>query len=130
MVAFKGRSKHTVKLKNKPIDTGYKLWCIGDHGYIWSWLFHSRIDGVKGLEGGRKTSWLRLRSADNKHTESVLLAPTFALVLRLAEQLPKQLKFCIYLDNLFLNLPVAQCLLSMGIYCMGTIRKKAVGVPS
>jgi Transposase IS4 len=130
MVAFKGRSKHTVKLKSKPIDTGYKLWCIGDHGYIWSWLFPSRIDGVEGLEGGRKTSWLRLRFTDDKHTESVLLAPTFALVLRLAEQLPKQLKFCIYLDNLFLNLPVAQCLLSMGIYCMSTTRKKAVGVPS
>jgi Transposase IS4 len=25
MVAFKGRSKHTVKLKNKPISNGYKL---------------------------------------------------------------------------------------------------------
>jgi Transposase IS4 len=108
---------------------GYKLWCIGDHGYIWSWLFHSRIDGVEGLKGGRKTSWLRLRSTDNKYTESVLLAPTFALVLRLVEQLSKQLKFCIYLDNLFLNLPVAQCLSSMGIYCMGSTRKKAVGVP-
>ena len=34
MIAFQGRSKHTIKLKNKPIDTGYKLWCIGDHGYI------------------------------------------------------------------------------------------------
>jgi Transposase IS4 len=34
MVAFQGRSKDTVKLKGKPIDTGYKMWCIGDHGYI------------------------------------------------------------------------------------------------
>ncbi len=25
MIAFKGRSKHTIKLKGKPIDTGYKL---------------------------------------------------------------------------------------------------------
>lgn len=41
MVAFAGHSKDTIKLKNKPIHTGYKLWCIGDHGYIWSWLFHS-----------------------------------------------------------------------------------------
>ena len=57
------------------------------------------------------------------------LASTFALVLCLAEQLLKQLKFCIYLDNLFLNLPVAQCLLVMGVYCMGTTRKKAKGVP-
>jgi Transposase IS4 len=47
MVAFKGRSRHIIKIKNKPINTGYKLWCIGDHGHIWSWLFHSRVDGVE-----------------------------------------------------------------------------------
>jgi Transposase IS4 len=58
------------------------------------------------------------------------LAPTFALVLRLAEQLPKQLKYYIYLDNLFLNLPVAQYLLLIRIYCIDTTRKKTVGVPS
>jgi Transposase IS4 len=34
MVFCEGRIKHTVKLKNKPIDTGYKIWAIGDHGYI------------------------------------------------------------------------------------------------
>jgi Transposase IS4 len=61
--------------------------------------------------------------------KSALLASTFALVLRLASQLPKGLRFCVYLDNLFLNVPVAQCLLAMGISCMGTTRKKAVGVP-
>ena len=105
MVAFTGRSKHTIKLKNKPIHTGYKLWCIGDHDYIWNWLFHSRIEDVETLEKGQKTSWSRLCSAG--HTESVSLASTFGLVLRLAEQLSKQLKFCIYLDNLFQNIPVA-----------------------
>ena len=126
MVAFRGRSKHTVKLKNKPIDTGYKIWCIGDHGYIWSWLFHSREQGVESFAKSEQTEWPR---ASDSHTHSAFLAPTFALVLRLANQLPKELIFCVYLDNLFLNLLVAQCLLSMGIYCMGTTRKKAVGVP-
>jgi type III secretory pathway component EscR len=56
------------------------------------------------------------------------LAPTHALVLRLAAQLLR-LEFCIYLDNLFLNLPVAQCLLAMGIYCMSTTRKRAISFP-
>jgi type III secretory pathway component EscR len=68
-------------------------------------------------------------SADEEIEKSALLAPTYALVLRLAKQLPK-LEFCIYLDKLFLNLSVAQCLLTMGIYCMGTTRKKATGFPS
>jgi Transposase IS4 len=67
-------------------------------------------------------------SAGNPSLKDALLAPTFALVLRLASQLPKA-RFYIYLDNLFLNVPVAQCLLAMDIYCMGTTRKKAAGVP-
>jgi Transposase IS4 len=57
MVSFQGRSKHTVKLKGKPIDTGYKIWCIGDHGYIWSWLYHSRVEGVETFKKSQKTSW-------------------------------------------------------------------------
>jgi len=39
--------------------------------------------------------------------KEALLAPTFALVLRLASQLPKGPRFYVYLDNLFLNIPVA-----------------------
>jgi Transposase IS4 len=109
MVAFKGRSRDTIKIKNKPVNTGYKLWCIRDHGYIWSWLFHSRVDGVETFTTGQQTRWPR-QSVDKEGKiveKSTLLAPTFALILRLASQLPKQLKFSIYLDNLFLNVPVA-----------------------
>ena len=53
MVAYKGRLKDTIKIKGKPIDIGYKLWCIGNHGYIWSWLFHSREEGVKTFIKGQ-----------------------------------------------------------------------------
>jgi type III secretory pathway component EscR len=125
-VAFKGRSEHTVKLKNKPIDTGYKLWCVGDHRYIWTWLFHSRKEGVKTFIKSEQTSWPR---AGNSQENNSLLASTFALVLRLAKELSKQLKFYIFLNNLFLNLIVAQCLLAIRVYCMGTTRKKTAGVP-
>jgi Transposase IS4 len=68
-------------------------------------------------------------SVGNPSLKTAVLAPTFALVLRLASRLPTGQRFCIYLDNLFLNVPVAQCLLAMGIYCIGTTRKKAAGVP-
>jgi Transposase IS4 len=132
MVPFEGRSRDIIKIKGKPVDTGYKLWCIGDHGYIWTWLFHSRVDGVETFTKNQQTRWpqLSVDSAGNPSLKSALLAPTFALVLRLASQLPKGHRFCIYLDNLFLNIPVAQCLLAMDIYCMGTTRKKAAGVPT
>jgi hypothetical protein len=55
-------------------------------------------------------------SAGNPSIKTALLAPTFALVLRLIIQLPTGPRFCIYLDNFFLNIPMAQCLLAMGVY--------------
>jgi hypothetical protein len=34
MVPFAGRSKHTVKMKNKPVKEGFKIWVLCDHGYL------------------------------------------------------------------------------------------------
>jgi Transposase IS4 len=126
MVPFRGRSVHTFQLKAKPIDVGYKLWCIGDNGCIWTWLFHSKREGVETFPKSKHTSWSK---AGKEGLQKVSLAPTYALVLRLASQLPKRLQHCIYINNLFLNIPIAQCLLAMDIYCMGTTRKNASGVP-
>lgn len=61
-----------------------------------------------------------------------MFAPTFACVLQLAVQIRQyepQRSFCLFLDNLFLNLPVAKALLALDISCMGTTRKNATGIP-
>jgi hypothetical protein len=50
---------------------------------------------------------MSIDSAGNPSLKTAVLAPTFALVLRLASQLPTGQQFCIYLNNLFLNIPVA-----------------------
>jgi hypothetical protein len=34
MVPFAGRSRHTLKMKNKPIKEGFKIWALCDHGYL------------------------------------------------------------------------------------------------
>jgi hypothetical protein len=34
MVPFARRSKHTLKIKNKPIKEGFKIWALCDHGYL------------------------------------------------------------------------------------------------
>ncbi len=34
MVPFSGRSKHTLKMKNKLIKEGFKIWALCDHGYL------------------------------------------------------------------------------------------------
>jgi Transposase IS4 len=33
MLAFRGRTLHITKLKNKLIKEGYKVWLLADHGY-------------------------------------------------------------------------------------------------
>jgi hypothetical protein len=45
MVPFAGRSKHTLKMKNKPISEGFKIWALCDRGYLWDFLFYSRTSG-------------------------------------------------------------------------------------
>jgi hypothetical protein len=45
MVPFSGRSKHTLKMKNKPIKEGFKIWALCDRGYLWDFLFYSRTSG-------------------------------------------------------------------------------------
>jgi hypothetical protein len=45
MVPFTGRSKHTIKMKNKPISEGIKIWALCDHGYLWDFLFYLRTFG-------------------------------------------------------------------------------------
>lgn len=132
MIPFRGRTHHKAKLPNKPIKEGYKIWAVGDAGYILDWLWHSRLDGpesipANGLTVDRVTGTFK----DGEKTQ-VHLAPTFALIIRLAQRL-RQLHpvriFCLFLDNLFLNLDVAQCLLALRICCTGTTLKNAQGVP-
>ena len=45
MVLFSGRSRHTLKMKNKPISKGFKVWALCEHGYLWDFLFYSRTSG-------------------------------------------------------------------------------------
>ena len=45
MVPFTGRSKHTLKMKNKPISEGFKLWALCNRSYTWDFLFYSRTSG-------------------------------------------------------------------------------------
>ena len=49
MIAYRGRSVDKVKLLNKPITEGYKVWALGDSGYIYDWLWHSHVDGPEDI---------------------------------------------------------------------------------
>jgi Transposase IS4 len=131
MIAYRGRTIEKVKLPNKPIKEGYKVWVLGDAGYVYDWLWHGHVDGIEDIpQKGMDVN--RVESTELTKFIKVHLAPTFALILRLAERLraihPERI-FCFFLDNLFLNINVSQALLALRICCTGTTRKNAQGIP-
>ena len=79
-------SCNTFKMLNKPIDEGYKAFCLVDCGYVFDFHFTSRTrktPGVKDTDGLNNTS---------------------ATVFSLAMSLPyKHQAFTIYMDNYFSN---------------------------
>ena len=118
MLAFRGRTVHTTKLKNKPIKEGYKNWLLAEHGYAWNWLWHSNEDGTEGSKDPR----------DSRIPEA--LPETQRLIMRLACTLPtNELDFTLYLDNLFTSVPLAQALKDASIGMTGTTRKNSKGIP-
>jgi hypothetical protein len=70
MIPYFGHTRHTIKAPHKPIKQGYKIWALGDHGYIYNWLWYSK---AKGTEATRPTGGL---------------AETQSLVINLAKSLP------------------------------------------
>jgi Transposase IS4 len=46
MKAFTGQSAYTVKMLNKLVSEGYKMWALADHGYVWHFLWHSCVEGM------------------------------------------------------------------------------------
>jgi hypothetical protein len=73
MIRFFGRTNHTIKMPNKPIKQGYKVFALAEHGYIWSFFWSSRQYGIEEMF---------------KYPQ---LTPTGSMVMNLASQLPKSL---------------------------------------
>ena len=48
VILFIGQSIYTIKIKNKPVKEGYKMWLLGFNGYVCNFLFHLAIYGPKG----------------------------------------------------------------------------------
>ena len=115
MVSYRGRSVDKVKLLKKPIKEGYKVWVLRDSGYVYDWLWHSRVKGPEKIpKKGLKIDKVKL--TDLIKTIKIYLAPIFTLILRLIQRLRDiyfKRVFCFFLDNLFLNVDVTQALLAL-----------------
>jgi hypothetical protein len=64
-------------MKNKPILKGYKVWVLGDHGYMWYFLWYSCDIETEGIpkKGELVTLYVPFTP--------IRLATTFATVIRL-----------------------------------------------
>jgi hypothetical protein len=49
MIRCFGRTYHAIKMPNKPIKQGYKIFAIAEHGYIWTFTWSSRFWGTAEL---------------------------------------------------------------------------------
>jgi len=102
MVRFQGRSLHTIKMKNKPISEGYKIFAICDRGFTFDWRFSSRIDHIDGISRNPQ-----LRGS---------LSPTSQCVLELAKSLPYgSNRYTVFMDNYFSNVDLFVRLRELGI---------------
>jgi hypothetical protein len=74
-------------MPSKPIKQGYKLFNIADHGYIYSWIWSSKIFSIEEVE-----------SYDS-------LTNIGALIRALVATLPRT-RITIYLNNYFTSIPL------------------------
>jgi hypothetical protein len=74
-------------MPNKPIKQGYKVYGVADYGYIYSWIWSSKVFGIEDI----------LLYDD--------LTNTGALVRSLVATLSRTL-ITIYMDNYFTSVPL------------------------
>ena len=112
MVKCEGRSPHTLKMPNKPIDRGYKLYALCDHGwYIYHWIYYSRVHGTA------------TESNPGPIPASRRLTATSQICLHLALSLPYQKnRYNIYFDNYFTNVQLFATLCEYDIGACGTAK--------
>ena len=97
-------------IPSKPISTGYKIWAIAQLGYILRVLFHRNRKGP----------------IESKVPKGLGINPTQAVVVTLLQTLPKivglSLRYCVYLDNLFISTTLFSYLRRLGYGAAGTCR--------
>ena len=130
MLKFEGRTSQKVTIPCKPIPTGFKLFALGDSGYIYNWEC-TRPGLAEGLVTAKKRVSLSISTSNTQI--STFLNPTQSVVIRLANSLSKHVEngrfFHFFLDNLFVCIKSALALKERGIAVTGTVRKSATGYP-
>ncbi|CAG8615282.1 16971_t:CDS:2 [Cetraspora pellucida] len=111
IVHFSGRSIHTVRVKNKPTPERYKIISLCDYSYTWAFVFTSRVkknDLIESISG---------------------LNNIGCLIAHLANVLPNNKMYYIYMNNYFSSIPLFKYLREKGMGACGTIRTNLFRFP-
>ena len=110
MIKETGRTSHSTMALGKSIKEGYKLFAIGDEGYLYNYAWYS---SVQGLEGRPKTKGL---------------GETSAMVLKLdTDMVPKN--SILFMNNYFTCLKLVVALRDQGITVCGTMKPNRRDLP-
>ena len=115
---FTGRASEIVNIPTKPTPEGFKIWLLGNQGYVLDWMFHAKGDN-KGLV-----------DLDKYWVEEEGFSKTQAVVLDFLTQedhttgrrLYQPNKHTVWLDNLFISVKLLRRLRQLGIGGAGTVR--------
>ncbi len=120
MLKYEGRTSQKITILGKLISTGFKLFALGDFGYIYNWEC-TKPGITEGILRERK----KVSISNSNSSISTSLNPTQSVIIRLANSLSKfienELFFHFYLDNLFVCWKSAQALKERGIAVTGTV---------
>ena len=110
---FSGRSQHTMRMKGKPIPSGYVIYSLCDAGYTWTFEFYSRVEA-------------------SPHPRDETIGGEVAnLVYHLATQLPHRARnYNVYMDNYFSSVELFRALRKKNIGACGTVRTNSKGFPA
>ncbi|KAJ5135615.1 uncharacterized protein N7515_004893 [Penicillium bovifimosum] len=146
MVRCFGRSKHTVKMPNKPIKQGYKLFALAEHGYIRTFTWSSRLFGIVDL-----FRWPGLSPTGSMVIATICKLPGFSSsqagsptanadasaaantavdtdVNEAANADANQALYSVYLDNYFSTIALFEALRDLRCGACGTTRRQG-GTP-
>ncbi|KAH7464233.1 hypothetical protein FOMA001_g17874 [Fusarium oxysporum f. sp. matthiolae] len=119
MVPFKGRSKETTVVKNKPTPVGFKVWVIAQQGFFLRWLWHVKASPYKAIIV--ELPLPKPHGKKGKLQTTVPLSNTQSVVVHLRNQLPKQ-TYHVFTDNLFSSPNLFRALRQLGCGATGTAR--------
>ena len=152
MIHCFGCSYHTVKMPNKPIQQGYKIFALAERGYMYTFAWSSRQLGIEEsfLGSGLSEQDGNEQSKKRRKKEKGELCPTARMVMNMIKQLPsdsnesassvsssdalavvpcsKQAYYSVYMDNYFNSVSLYKKLLADGYGACGTARPTS-GIP-